>query len=182
MEGHYARNCSYPKQKKENVEAWGKKKPAITSLREAEGSSKEEIEQLRQRLRELEMEAALKRMSSIEGDDQNGREDEKGPYSLRGRGSEWGEDNCSSRYRVSGHYHLTGLRDADPGKPETPQYSYRAMAETDLQRLLAPDVALKSYGGHRVDIVSQTSLQLTLGEKQIDACAEGGSKQPTVGN
>ena len=41
------------------------------SPREAEESSEEEIEQLRQRLRELEMETALKRISSIEGDDQS---------------------------------------------------------------------------------------------------------------
>ena len=41
--------------------------------------------------------------------------------------------------------------------------------EQIFQKFSAPDMALKSYGGHRVDIVSQTPLQLTLGKRQIDA-------------
>ena len=38
-----------------------------------------------------------------------------------------------------------------------------------LQRFSAPDAALRSYGGHRVDIVSQIPVQLRLGTECMDA-------------
>lgn len=37
-----------------------------------------------------------------------------------------------------------------------------------LKKFSAPEVTLKSYGGHCVDIVSQIPLQLQLGDKKIN--------------
>ena len=68
MEGHYAHDCTYPKQNKKDIEAKGKK-GAVKNLKEA-GEESVKIEQLRQCLRELEMKAALNRMANLEGEDQ----------------------------------------------------------------------------------------------------------------
>ena len=146
------------------MEAWGQKKPTVTSLREAEESSEEEIEQLRQRLRELEMETALKRISSIEGDDQS----HLGPtvfvdVEVNGVKTTALVDTGSPATIISLDFVMQIV--ASQRHPSIPIEKWRKQT---LERFLAPDVALKSYGGHRVDIVSQTSLQLTLGEKQID--------------
>ena len=70
MEGHFARECPYPKQsKKENSEVRGRKKAMVKSLQESNEDSEEEIEHLRQRLQEMEVKAALKSVSTMEADD-----------------------------------------------------------------------------------------------------------------
>ena len=103
--GHYARDCSYPKQNRRVVEARGKKRATVTNIQEAEENSEKEMEQLRQRLRELEMKTALKRVASMEGDD----ESRLGP-------------TVFVDVEVNG-MKTTALRDADPGEPEGPQHS-----------------------------------------------------------
>lgn len=164
MEGHYARDCTYPKQNKKDVEAKGKKKGAVTNLKEA-GEDSDEIGELRQRLRELEMKAALNQMASLEGEDQSCL----GPtvfvdVIVNGVKTAALVDTGSPATIISLDYVMKIL--ASQRDPSIPVKQWK---EQILQQFSPPDVALKSYGGHRVDLVSQTVLQLALGGRQTNA-------------
>jgi hypothetical protein len=165
LEGHLIRACPYPKTKKD-TKAKGRKEGTVTAIHEAE-TPEHRVEKLRRSLREAEMKIAVGQTSGVLRNVSTACDGRPhlGPVDVEVNGVKTTAlvDTGSPATIISLDFVLHILADKRDRSLTSAQWR-----ESTLRKFFALDVSLKSYGGHRVDILSQIPLQMKLDNK----CAE----------
>ena len=186
MEGHMARACTYPRQTRGDHEARGRRNPGtgtVTTIQSGEKLLKERIEELRKEFHALEVAGAVEQtsgtMSTVEAEEEGEATGARlGPAVFATVGVNGVEtkalvDTGSPATIVSLDFVMTVL--AKPKKSEVTPAQWR---EETMRKFSAPDVTHKSYGGQRVDIISQVSLSFSLDDCAVDAVVLVQKKPP----
>ena len=164
------RNCPYHQQSKEGQESRGGMKnltpqelpgPLLTAQRQ-------EIQQLREKLRQAELAEAIKNAGAI-----NLVVSEAGPrlgptvfapISVDGISTEALVDTGSPATIVSLEFVLRVLQKNRP-KNQTNDW----WMEQTQERFKDPDVVLKNYGGQQLDFIAQIDVTLSRGDRQVNS-------------
>ena len=179
MQGHFLRTCPYPRQQKDR-EASGRKETSVACVEPTRNppsggeptlSLAEKVEDLRRKLYEAELAAAVHSTSSIIKNvtlSSNPSKTNLGPV-------------ITSKVEVNG---ITTEALVDTGSPVTiisldfamivmarERNKYKKVEEwqeATLKKFETPEVSLKSYGGERLDILAQLPVRITQGDYQAD--------------
>ena len=179
MQGHFLRTCPYPRQQKDR-EARGRKETSVACVEPTRNppsggeptlSRAEKVEDLRRKLHEAELAAAVHSTSSIIKNvtlSSNPSKTNLGPV-------------ITSKVEVNG---ITTEALVDTGSPVTiisldfamivmarERNKYKKVEEwqeATLKKFETPEVSLKSYGGERLDILAQLPVRITQGDYQAD--------------
>ena len=171
MEGHMSRTCPYPKKKRRN-EAHGRREGTMSALTTSRREVQEKIEDLRRQLQEAEAQIAVEDSSDVlhsvsrVGDNTGGR---LGPsvyteVSVNGVPTRTLLDTGSPATIVSLEFVMSVM----VGERKEGQSKEQWKIDT-LRRLSRPDVTLKNYGGHPLDIIAQMPLRLSHGDRTMEA-------------
>ena len=169
MEGHLARACPYPKQPKSPREAQGRKEKVMSAVTsdDSRASKEQRVEELRKQLREAEMAAAVEntagRLSMVTASE--GTVSQLGPtiftsVEVNGIPTKALVDTGSPATIISLKFVLMVLA----GERDSTQTPSQWQA-TVLKKFSNPEVTLRNYGGQRLNIVSQVSLNLSQGNR-----------------
>ena len=164
------RNCPYRQQSKEGQESRGGMKnltpqespgPPLTAQRQ-------EIQQLREKLRQVKLAEAIKNAGAI-----NLVVPEAGPrlgptvfapISVDGISTEALVDTGSPATIVSLEFVLRVLQKNRPKNQTNDQWM-----EQTQERFKDPDVVLKNYGGQQLDFIAQIDVTLSRGDRQVNS-------------
>ena len=170
MEGHYKTDCPYQKTPKNSGESRGKSQVKHMTPQENSDSvdKKQEIEILREKLRQAELDAAIESLNAVKAVIPADKGSRLGPtvyatVALEGISVEALIDTGSPATIASLEFVWKVLKSNRPKEQTDAQW-----IESTRKKLKAPDVMLKSYGGHRLDFIAQTELTLSRGRCQMN--------------
>ncbi len=174
MTGHMIRNCPYPKQQRGDKEARPRKNSAVATITagEATQSQKSQIAELRQRLHEAELAAAVEEATAtlrvVHSTDSGGRA-KLGPtitasICVNGVKTEALLDTGSPTTVMSLKFALEVLAQERPKFNTVEEWSQAVKL-----RFGEPSVVLKSYGGARLNVIAQLQVTLSQGEHSTNA-------------
>ena len=164
------RNCPYRRQSKEGQESRGGMK--TLTPQESPGPpltvQQQEIQQLREKLRQAELAEAIKGAGAM-----NLVVPESGPrlgptvfapISVNGVSTEALVDTGSPATIVSLEFVLSVLR-----KNQSKNQTNDQWMELTREKFKDPDVVLKNYGGQQLDFIAQIDLSLSRGDRQVNS-------------
>ena len=175
LEGHMARNCPYPKPPRAEQEAHGHPHVSNVTMEPLVGGKrrkprKSRISHLRRKFRQAELEDVL--------------EEEKGTLSVVQ--TEEGKSVCVLGPTVYVLITVEGVRAkalVDTGSPATiislqfvlkvfstqctPRQTVNQWKQEVYQKFTIPSISLQNYGGHGLDILAQTELNLSTGDRHV---------------
>ena len=173
LKGHMARSCPYPRQQKADKEARGRKDTSVACVETGTqgGTSQtpeEKIEELRRKLHEAELAAAVGEAGNVIRNVTN---------SDKSSGSALGP-TITSQVQVNG---ISTDALVDTGSPVTiisldfamivsakERTKFQGWKEATLMKFEAPEVSLRTYGGGRLDVLAQMPVRITRGNYHTD--------------
>lgn len=175
MEGHQIKNCPYPKKSSSEGEAHGRRSlPLVTAThnRGTPNPSSRSVEELRQELHQAELLSAIKEKSAV-----------MSTVSLANKHSESHLGPVVfSEVKVNGVATNTLIDTGSPAtivslkhvlevfaREKTSSQTGEEWQMCTLKRFTEPKVTLKNYGGQKLDITAQTTLELSQGNHQVEA-------------
>ena len=171
IEGHMSRACPYPRKSRQDEEAHGRKEGTMSALTSSKAEAEKRAAELREQLREVEMQISLEESSDVlhaMSASQAGPISRLGPsvfaeISVNGVPATALVDTGSPATIISLEFVMRVML-AERKERQSPE-QWRA---DTLKRFTFPDVSLRNYGGHPLDILSQTLLRLTRGNCTVD--------------
>ena len=170
MEGHIRSNCPYPKPQKESESRGRPQMKNITTQRSSNTPSTEkqkEIQELRERLRQAELDEAIESSRVVNLVVPAESEPRLGPtvytpITVGGVTTDALVDTGSPATIVSLEFALKVLQHCRPKEQNDAQW-----IQLTREKFKDPDVTLKNYGGHLLDFIAQIELTLSRGGRKL---------------
>ena len=168
MEGHFKSDCPYPKPSRDGGESRGKSQVKhVIPQEKSDPIEKNEIEILREKLRQAELDAAIGSSGMVKTVIPADKGSRLGPtvydtVAVEGISVEALIDTGSPATIASLEFVLKVLKSNRPKEQTDAQWK-----ESTRKKLKDPDVMLKNYGGHRLDFIAQIELTLSRGQYQL---------------
>ena len=167
MEGHFKSDCPYPKPPRDSGESRGKSQvKRVTPQEKPDPIEKNEIEILREKLRQAELDAAIGSSGMVKTVIPADKGSRLGPtvydtVAVEGISVQALIDTGSPATIASLEFVLKVLKSNRSKEQTDAQW-----IESTREKLKGPDVVLKNYGGHRLDFIAQVELTLSRGQYQ----------------
>ena len=168
MEGHFKSDCPYPKPSRDSGKSRGKSQvKRVTPQERSDPIEKNEIEILREKLRQAELDATIGSSGMVKTAIPADKGSRLGPtvydtVAVEGISVEALIDTGSPATIASLEFVLKVLKSNRPKEQTDAQW-----IESTRKKLKGPDVMLKNYGGHRLDFIAQVELTLSRGQYQL---------------